>query len=177
MTMGLGYLAIAATEEATMSLPNWLWISALMFKPVLMPGPTTMIILFNFGTGPIRGFATTLIIGILVSFFTAVFMTRLVYEHFMSKDKWMGLTFKTKISKNLMTNTRFDFMGTNKKSLITVSYTHLITESKYPTIIACGDFNDGSISYTHRILTQKLEDVYKRQMYRSRKRWIPWKLL
>ena len=42
MTMGLGYLAIAATEEATMSLPNWLWISALMFKPVLMPGPTTM---------------------------------------------------------------------------------------------------------------------------------------
>ena len=42
MTMGLGYLAIAATEEATMSLPNWLWISALMFKPILMPGPTTM---------------------------------------------------------------------------------------------------------------------------------------
>ncbi|WP_195470734.1 protein translocase subunit SecDF [Bacteroides xylanisolvens] len=81
----------------------------------------TGIILFNFGTGPIRGFATTLIIGILVSFFTAVFMTRLVYEHFMSKDKWLNLTFTTKISKNLMTNTHFDFMGTNKKSLIIVS--------------------------------------------------------
>ena len=81
----------------------------------------TGIILFNFGTGPIRGFATTLIIGILVSFFTAVFMTRLVYEHFMNKDKWLNLTFTTKISKNLMTNTHFDFMGTNKKSLIIVS--------------------------------------------------------
>src|SRR5699024_3154820 len=81
----------------------------------------TGIILFNFGTGPIRGFATTLIIGILVSFFTAVFMTRLVYEHFMSKDKWLNLSFTTSISKNLMTNTHFDFMGTNKKSLIIVS--------------------------------------------------------
>ena len=80
----------------------------------------TGIILFNFGTGPIRGFATTLIIGILVSFFTAVFITRIVYEHFMNKDKWLNLTFTTKISKNLMTNTHFDFMGTNKKSLIIV---------------------------------------------------------
>ena len=81
----------------------------------------TGIILFNFGTGPIRGFATTLIIGILVSFFTAVLITRIVYEHFMNKDKWLNLTFTTKISKNLMTNTHFDFMGTNKKSLIIVS--------------------------------------------------------
>ena len=81
----------------------------------------TGIILFNFGTGPIRGFATTLIIGILVSFFTAVFITRLVYEHFMNKDKWLNLTFTTGVSKNLMANTHFDFMGTNKKSLIIVS--------------------------------------------------------
>ena len=81
----------------------------------------TGIILFNFGTGPIRGFATTLIIGILVSFFTAVFITRIVYEHFMNKDKWLNLTFTTKISKNLMANTHFDFMGTNKKSMIIVS--------------------------------------------------------
>ena len=91
----------------------------------------TGIILFNFGTGPIRGFATTLIIGLLVSFFTAVFMTRLVYEHFMSKDKWLGLTFTTKISKNLMTNTRFDFMGTNKKSLIIVSAVIIVCISSF----------------------------------------------
>ncbi|MDR0976418.1 MAG: protein translocase subunit SecDF [Prevotellaceae bacterium] len=74
----------------------------------------TGIILFNFGTGPIRGFATTLIIGILISFFTAVFMTRLVYEHFMNKDKLLNLTFSTKLSKNLMANTHFDFMGRTK---------------------------------------------------------------
>ena len=76
----------------------------------------TGIILFNFGTGPIRGFATTLIIGILVSFFTAVFMTRIVYEHFMNKDKWLNLTFTTGISKNLMQNVNYNFMGMMKRS-------------------------------------------------------------
>jgi SecD/SecF fusion protein len=77
----------------------------------------TGIILFNFGTGPIRGFATTLIIGICISFFTAVFMTRLVYEFFMGKDKLLNLTFTTNISKNLMTNVHFDFMGPRKRWL------------------------------------------------------------
>ena len=76
----------------------------------------TGIILFNFGTGPIRGFATTLIIGILCSFFSAVFLTRLVYEHFMNKDKWLNLTFTTGISKNLMQNVHYNFMGITKRS-------------------------------------------------------------
>ena len=76
----------------------------------------TGIILFNFGTGPIRGFATTLIIGILCSFFSAVFLTRLVYEHFMNKDKWMNLTFTTGISKNLMQNVHYNFIGSTKRS-------------------------------------------------------------
>ena len=76
----------------------------------------TGIILFNFGTGPIRGFATTLIIGILCSFFTAVFLTRIVYEHYMNKDKWLNLTFTTGISKNMMQNVHYNFMGATKKS-------------------------------------------------------------
>ena len=76
----------------------------------------TGIILFNFGTGPIRGFATTLIIGILCSFFSAVFLTRLVYEHFMNKDKWLNLTFTTGLSKNLMQNVHYNFMGIAKRS-------------------------------------------------------------
>ena len=76
----------------------------------------TGIILFNFGTGPIRGFATTLIIGILCSFFSAVFLTRLVYEHFMNKDKWLNLTFTTGISKNLMQNVHYNFMDITKRS-------------------------------------------------------------
>ena len=76
----------------------------------------TGVILYVFGTGPIRGFATTLIIGIVCSFFTAVYLTRLVYEHQMKKDKWTKLTFSTGFSKNLMQNTHFNFMGAYKKT-------------------------------------------------------------
>ena len=71
----------------------------------------TGVILYMFGTGPIRGFATTWIIGIICSFFTAVFLTRLVYEHQMNKDRWLGLTFSTPLSKNLLQNTKFRFMS------------------------------------------------------------------
>ena len=76
----------------------------------------TGIILFNFGTGPIRGFATTLIIGIVCSFFTAVFMTRLVYEWRLNKEKWTNLSFTTKLSANLMRNSKINFMGAAKTS-------------------------------------------------------------
>ena len=76
----------------------------------------TGVILFTVGTGPIRGFATTLIIGICVSFFTAVFMTRLVYDRQMKKDKWQNLTFSTGLSQNLMQGTKFNFMGAYKMS-------------------------------------------------------------
>ena len=76
----------------------------------------TGIILYVFGTGPIRGFATTWMIGIACSFFTAVFLTRLVYEHQMNKDRWLNLKFYTSISKNLMQNTKFNFMSIYKKT-------------------------------------------------------------
>ena len=76
----------------------------------------TGIILLYFGTGPVKGFATTWIIGILVSFFTAVFMTRVVYDYMLSKDKWTNLTFVTGYSKNLMQNAKFNFMGSYKKT-------------------------------------------------------------
>ena len=76
----------------------------------------TGIILLYFGTGPVKGFATTWIIGILVSFFTAVFMTRVVYDYMLSKDKWTNLTFVTGYSKNLMQNAKFNFMGAYKKT-------------------------------------------------------------
>ena len=76
----------------------------------------TGIILYLFGTGPIRGFATTWMIGIVCSFFTAVFLTRLVYEHQMKHDRWLNLTFCTPLSKNLMQNVHFPFMNVYKKS-------------------------------------------------------------
>ena len=78
----------------------------------------TGIILFYFGTGPIRGFATTLIIGIICSFFTAVFLTRIVYEHFLGKGKMQNLTFTTGISKNLMQNSKIKFIEIAKKSSV-----------------------------------------------------------
>ena len=76
----------------------------------------TGIILYVFGTGPIRGFATTLIIGICCSFFTAVFLTRLVYENRLAHDKWTNQTFSTKISRNFMANKNYGFMSSSKKS-------------------------------------------------------------
>ena len=76
----------------------------------------TGFILLFFGTGPVKGFATTWIIGIFCSFFTAVFLTRLVYENRLKKDKWLNLTFATAYSKNLMQNTKYNFMGMYKKS-------------------------------------------------------------
>ncbi len=74
----------------------------------------TGVILFYFGTGPIKGFATTLIIGLLCSFFTAVFVTRVIYEFFMSRDKWLNLTFTTPVSRNLMRDTTYNFIKSSK---------------------------------------------------------------
>ena len=80
----------------------------------------TGIILYVFGTGPIRGFATTLIIGIVCSFFTAVYLTRLVYTSRMAKDKWLHLTFTTNISRNMLQGTTFRFMSLYKKTFTLV---------------------------------------------------------
>lgn len=76
----------------------------------------TGVILYVFGTGPIRGFATTLIIGICCSFFSAVFLTRLVYESRMKKDKWLNQNFTTRISRNLLQNTKIQFMGMSRRT-------------------------------------------------------------
>ncbi len=78
----------------------------------------TGVILLMIGTGPVKGFAVTLIIGICCSFFTAVFLTRLVYEFMHKRDKWLNLTFSTPLSRNLMQNTHFNFMGNFKKSYL-----------------------------------------------------------
>ena len=74
----------------------------------------TGVILLVTGTGPIRGFATTWIIGIVISFFTAVFLTRLVFENRVGKDKWMNLTFTTGLSKNFMQGKNYHFLSMYK---------------------------------------------------------------
>ena len=76
----------------------------------------TGIILYSFGTGPIRGFATTWMIGIVCSFFSAVYLTRLVWEYKLKRDKWLNQTFVTGISRNLMQGTRYKFMSIYRKT-------------------------------------------------------------
>ena len=80
----------------------------------------TGIILYVFGTGPIQGFATTWIIGIVCSFFSAVFLTRLVYEHQLNKDRWQNLKYWTGISKNLMQDKNYKFMSMYKSTFAIV---------------------------------------------------------
>ena len=76
----------------------------------------TGVILLVTGTGPIRGFATTWIIGIVISFFTAVFLTRLVFENRVGKDKWLNQTFTTAFSKNFMQDKNYHFLSMYKKT-------------------------------------------------------------
>ena len=84
----------------------------------------TGVILLVTGTGPIRGFATTWIIGIVVSFFTAVFLTRLVFDHQLKKDKWQHVKFVTGFSRNLMQGKKYKFMAMYKKTFtVTIAAT------------------------------------------------------
>jgi SecD/SecF fusion protein len=78
----------------------------------------TAIVLISFGTGPIKGFAITLIIGILSSFLTAVFLTRIVYEKQFAKGKWQNLTFTTKASENFLRNPQFKILENRKKAFM-----------------------------------------------------------
>jgi SecD/SecF fusion protein len=72
----------------------------------------TGIVLYIFGQGPIKGFATTLVIGILTSMFTAIFITRIIYEALLKRNA--NLTFSIKITANLFKNTKIDFIGMRK---------------------------------------------------------------
>ncbi|WP_163517522.1 protein translocase subunit SecDF [Gelidibacter japonicus] len=76
----------------------------------------TAIILFVFGTGPIKGFATTLIIGIVTSLFTAIFITRLLVDWYLDKGK--NLTFTTAVTKGLFQNMNINFISKRKVSYV-----------------------------------------------------------
>ncbi len=76
----------------------------------------TGIVLFVFGTGPVQGFATTLVIGILTSLFCSIFITRLLMEWVVGK--WGNISFSRKFSENFLSNVKFDFIGKRKYSFI-----------------------------------------------------------
>lgn len=78
----------------------------------------TGVVLFYFGAGPIRGFATTLIIGLISSFITAVFLTRMVFEALDKRHKLDNVTYTTVMTKNLLVNPTYNFLGARKKGYI-----------------------------------------------------------
>ncbi len=106
----------------------------------------TALILYVFGSGPIKGFATTLIIGILTSLFTAIFITRLLVEWYIS-GKGRRLDFSTSITKNLFTNMKVGFLGKRKIAyicsgiLVVVGLVSLVTQGLDPGVDFVGGRN------------------------------------
>ena len=76
----------------------------------------TGVVLFIFGSGPVQGFATTLIIGIITSVLTSVFITRIIFDDRVSKGK--NITFDNKLTRNFLQNTKVDFIGKKKIAYI-----------------------------------------------------------
>ncbi len=123
----------------------------------------TGIILILLGSGPIRGFAVTLVIGICCSFFTAVFATRLVMEHFVNKGTFDKMTFSTSLTRNLMQNVNFNFMGAAKKtSVIVVALIAVLAILFAVRGLSRGiDFSGGRnyvVQFDHPVKTQALEN-------------------
>ena len=123
----------------------------------------TGIILILLGSGPIRGFAVTLVIGICCSFFTAVFATRLVMEHFVNKGTFDKMTFSTPLTRNWMQNVNFDFMGAAKKtSLIVLALIALMAILFAVRGLQRGiDFSGGRnfvVQFDHPVKTQQLQN-------------------
>ena len=123
----------------------------------------TGIILILLGSGPIRGFAVTLVIGICCSFFTAVFATRLVMEHFVNKGTFDKMTFTTSMTRNLMQNVKFDFMGAAKKTAYIVLGLIVVMGLLFALrgLNRGIDFSGGRnfvVQFDHPVKTQALQD-------------------
>ena len=123
----------------------------------------TGIILILLGSGPIRGFAVTLVIGICCSFFTAVFATRLVMEHFVNKGTFDKMTFNTSLTRNLMENVQFNFMGAAKKTSVIVLALIAIMAILFGVrgLNRGIDFSGGRnfvVQFDHPVKTQALEN-------------------
>ncbi len=84
----------------------------------------TGIVLYVFGSGPVQGFATTLIIGIICSLFTAIFISRLIFTYWIEKN--IAIRFDSKISKDVLTKVNFDFIGVRKKFYVISSIVILV---------------------------------------------------
>ncbi|MDR3127324.1 MAG: protein translocase subunit SecDF [Tannerellaceae bacterium] len=129
----------------------------------------TGLVLFFFGTGPIKGFAWTMIIGLLASFLTAVFLTRIVYEALLAKGKLKNLTFTTSLSRNFLANPSFNFLGRRRIGyLIPVGIVVLGIISMSTVGLNNGiDFTGGRnyvIRFDHDVNTQELNTLLDQQL-------------
>ncbi len=91
------------------------------FSAIFDSNLTTIItgaVLFYFGTGPIRGFATTLIIGLVASFITAVFLTRIIFEWLDKRGSLKNVTYDTALTRNLLVDNNYNILGSRKKGYI-----------------------------------------------------------
>ncbi|MDR3129457.1 MAG: protein translocase subunit SecDF [Tannerellaceae bacterium] len=132
----------------------------------------TGLVLFFFGTGPIKGFAWTMIIGLLASFLTAVFLTRVVYEAFLAKGKLQNLTFTTSISRNFLVNPSFNFLGRRRIGyliplvIVVLGIISMVTVGLNNGI----DFTGGRnyvIRFDHDVNTQELNALLDEQLDNS----------
>ena len=122
----------------------------------------TAVILLLYGTGPIKGFATTLIIGIVCSFFTAVFLTRLVFIGFGKTAPFQKLTFSTSMSKNMFYNTKFNFLAQRKISFsVCAIFIVIVLVSLFARGLNQGiDFSGGRnyiVQFDHPVKTQEIQ--------------------
>jgi len=124
----------------------------------------TGIVLSVFGTGPIKGFANTLIIGIITSFISAVFLTRLMLDAYANSKNAKELPFTTKITAGWFQNTSFDFVGKRKYAYIFSGVLVLITVISFATRgFSLGiDFSGGRnyvVSFNESVKTQDVRDM------------------
>lgn len=119
----------------------------------------TGLVLFLFGSGPIKGFATTLMIGIVTSLFSAIFITRLIIEKRLEKGK--GMSFSSKITENWLKNTNIDFLSKRKVMyivsaiIITIGLASLFTRGLNKGV----DFTGGRtyvVDFGHAVNTQDI---------------------
>ena len=122
----------------------------------------TAVILLLYGTGPIKGFATTLIIGIVCSFFTAVFLTRLVFVAFGKTKPFLNLTFTTPLSRGKLENVNFNFLGGRKVSfMVALAFIVIVVISLFARGLNQGiDFSGGRnyiVQFDHEVKTGDLQ--------------------
>lgn len=123
----------------------------------------TAIILLVYGTGLIKGFATTLLISIICSFYSAIFLSRLAFEWLLTKQKYQNLKFTTKFSENFLKGTQINFLGQRKKAwtIIAVVIAVVVASFVFNGIDKGIDFSGGRnyiVQFDHDVKTSEIAD-------------------